>query len=221
MAVKELHFETGEFNRSVERFMKYSKKSLEEVMKAQAKSIVKTLISVTPPGSEGVSGQAAKKQGEAAVERDIRRVLAPASAKFARKGVDLKQVHQKRRNFRGRVNKRGVVHLVPKGEFTRYLRERKKKVGFLAGGFNTAAAKLGYKPPAWIWRHSSPGAVKIRVSGRGINVLITNKVKFAGNVKGIERRMDFAMKTQSERMHSQVDYFLENAARKAGFKSRR
>jgi hypothetical protein len=55
---------------------------LKPKIEAQAKGFIRDIIKITPPASEGVSGPAARKQGEAAVSGDIARIYATPGAAY-------------------------------------------------------------------------------------------------------------------------------------------
>ena len=94
-------------------------------------------------------------------------------------------------------------------------------MGYLAAGFNRAAARTGYKPPAWIWRHHSPGDVSLRVSARGIRFLATNRVGFASTVDNLQKRIQAGVDAQAGKIRRQVDHLVKKAATRSGFKRRR
>lgn len=66
------------FSRAFENFMKYSKRSRADVMKEQARAVVRRLIALTPP-AQGKADSSAKKRGEASVAGDLRRIFRPVS----------------------------------------------------------------------------------------------------------------------------------------------
>lgn len=76
---------TKQLQSILERFPRESEKELDDWLDKNARALISSsgkvpgLVQVTPPFSEGVKGIAAKKQGEAAVMRDIWKVYATPS----------------------------------------------------------------------------------------------------------------------------------------------
>lgn len=111
------------------------------------------------------------------------------------------------------------IAFVTKQDFAWFERRMKMNVGLLAGGWNAAAQKLGYKPPAWLRRQgSSRGQVQLTLGNERFQVSVVNDVKFASHVKGLERQIQTALDLQAEAMERRVNYFLEKGAKDAGFK---
>ncbi len=102
-------------------------------------------------------------------------------------------------------------------ELKDYVKEIIARVGWLASGWNIAAVALGVIPPAWILRHGAPGSVHVETTEFGISIVMTNKVRFAGEVKGWERRIQYAMDKQADRMTNRSAKFMLNALKKEGF----
>lgn len=110
------------------------------------------------------------------------------------------------------------VGLVSRPNFERFREKVIDKVGLLASGWNAAAAKLGLKLPAWITRHgTSRGEIELRITETHFTILITNSVKFAGEVKGLERRVQFALDNRGNQMMRRLEHVFAGEARKAGF----
>lgn len=109
--------------------------------------------------------------------------------------------------------------LVETRTYNWFRRKVQKRVGALAAGWNRAAASLGYRPPAWIRRHGEAnGSVSINIEGGILRVLISNDVKYAGNVKDLKRRVQTALNQQSEALERRVAFYLKKNGKGAGFK---
>jgi hypothetical protein len=109
--------------------------------------------------------------------------------------------------------------LVTKQNFAWFERKTKKRVGLLAGGWNAAADKLGYRPPAWIRRHGTGrGQITVKLTGEHLRITITNAVPFGSHVKGLERQVQTALDSQSAALERQTKNFLEKVAKRSGFK---
>ncbi len=160
-------------------FSKASKKDIRKVVEQQAGILVGHMIAITPPGKgkgqdfsdSGGIALTAKKQGEAKVESDIRKIFPTSKKKegvlwgmieaghewrigndhkmklreVATSTADLARIHKIARNPRtGRTRKlRGINGAVTRrGLLTAYVRSQKKKVGELNAGWLSAARQL-------------------------------------------------------------------------------
>ncbi len=214
---------TREYKRSAARLMDVRRwPNPEKFWAGQAKGVMKEVIAFVPP-SMGKANIEAKRRGEANVASDIEKLFLAVSPRRADTSVSLAQVHAAARNSKGRVsrNKGRTPALVTRSALSAYLREVKGRVGYLAGGFNAAAAKVGYRPPAWIWRHRSPGSVRLRVSARGIQFRATNAVDYASGVAALESRIQRGIDAQTGKLRRETEYLLARAARASGFRNRR
>lgn len=114
-----------------------------------------------------------------------------------------------------------VLHkmVVGKTAFNRYRRTALKSVGRFAAGWNAAAAKVGYRPPAWIARHRSAGAIAVELSARRIRFKATNKVPYGSKLSNVRHRVQRAVNDQANKLHRQIKHRLISQAKKAGFRS--
>lgn len=207
-----------EYQKQFERVFRNGKKSAKEFGEQQTKLFLKEAIELTPPGGKGTTGQAAKKRGEEAVETDLNRLFVGVN-KGQAEGVDLAQKHRSARTSRGRIRKKPArVWKVRKAELASYIAKVKRMVGWLAAGLNIAASRFGYKPPQWVWRHPTPGAVDVRFSDRGFFVRVTNSAGFASNVKDLNRRFQWALDNRAKALKRLADDYAKKL--KAGTKLR-
>jgi hypothetical protein len=127
------------------------------------------------------------------------------------------KAHQnlKRGRARGRA-KSFIFYIDSKAPLDAYVREIQARVGWLAAGWNEAAAKLGVKPQQWIWRHAAPGSARVEVNDNGIKITATNAVNYA-SVSDLERRVQYALDEQAAAMNRRVDDFMKSKFRIPGF----
>lgn len=210
----EVKFDDRAFRSALRRFESTSKKSSEQILKEQARLFLKDVILITPPNKDLKQGRAL---GEAAIAADIRKIFKGSNAKNA--ATDLATLHQRfRLPSNGRVG-RGPGHKIKAKGLAAYIRAVQAKVGLLASGWSAAAAKLGVKVPDWISRHGTGrGQIKIVIGFAESRISIINGVKFAREVKGLVRRVQWALDKRAGAMNRQVEHFQERAARGAGFK---
>lgn len=144
---------------------------------------------------------------------------------------DIKGWHQQNRRQNGRVHRigrktrdigrhknwdRGVVLAAEKKA---YIAKVLRRVGYLAAGWNASALKLGAKLPAWITRQGhGNGQCLVEESANGIRIRMENMVGFATKVRGLERRIQWALDTQAKAMERAVTNIIRKNARRAGFR---
>lgn len=147
--------------------------------------------------------------------------------------AEMHAFHQERRTKRGRVMKvnrnartglkkkdlKGLdVGIVAIRDFKAYVASQKKLIGKLASGWAAAAQSLGIRLSPWISRHgTSRGAIKISTQNQTISIRMENAVPFAPDVRGLQRRVQWALNNRAKQMDKQVDNFaIRRAARASG-----
>ena len=115
----------------------------------------------------------------------------PATASSAT--TDLEGIHRKNRNRSGRVA-RNVERVKAKG-LVAYRNEVLARVGKLAAGWAPAAAYVGGpRLPAWVARHATTGrGAHLDIRADRISLHIANITPWADNVKGMARRLQWAL----------------------------
>lgn len=204
-----------EFRKALQNYAAGSQRSFQAVLKQQAGLFVKDVVSVTPPSQ----GKTSPKLGYAAVKSDILRALREQDDSMVAAGEQIGNpatLHRKVRNkYTGRVV-RGVKQQPAMG-VAAYIKKMLGQVGILASGWNAAAEELKVKLPPWITRHGTKrGQIELRFGKREIVIVATNAVKFAGNIKGIGRRVQWALNKRTRSLIRQVDYANAQAARRVG-----
>ena len=258
--------DTRAFIAAVDRMMKQSKRTRGEVMKTQAKGILRTIISLTPPSNGQKTGGDARKAGELTLQNDLKKVFTVASAqqisaqieamggkrelsaKFGHAGAkalgnvttkvlsqaEMKSWHQSHRNrgtgraitvrngaatttgLRKRDLKGLDQGLVTAQAFAAYFKEAKQRVGYLVSGWAVTAEKLGVPMSAWMKRNRAPGQAEILITDVGVKLTSTNAAAFAGNVKDMARRIDWALKSQKGKIERQIENYEKRLHRQTG-----
>lgn len=210
-----------QIQQAIKNLAPHVKKTRKELVERAAKGFVRTVATITPPASKGTTGPAARKQGEATITSDLARVMIPVRPK---RGNQLESPQDIYKRFRdkntGRINPRNLQKPYPvsKAEYIALRKRLLLRVGWLASGWNAAAQKLGVKLPPWITRHGTKaGVILVTSDGRRFRIEISNAVKFVGNVKDLDRRIQKAVMYQANAMQRQADYLLKKSVKKAGF----
>jgi hypothetical protein len=215
----EIQVDTRAFMATAARFLATSKRDHLVVIREQAKGVIKEVIALTPPGRPGMSG-GDRARGAAKVKSDILKLVKGTTVDARVQRTDIAAIHASRRR-RGRVTSRITPRiLVPMDALRAYVREKQARVGRLASGWNTAAARLGYQPPAWIWRNDGPGTIEIRVTKTDIVIRATNQIPWASEISMLERRIQTALNMQRGKMERRLASYLAKAANRSGFRSR-
>lgn len=190
----------------------------------QAKGVMKEVIANVPPAM-GKADLAAKRIGEKAVERDIGKLFVAVSAQGRTPApVAMESIHQAARTDKGRVAGRSRGrnrHRVSKAALQAYMRDAKKGVGQLAAGFLPAANAVGYRPPAWISRHSAPGSVSVRITSHSLRFRAVNNVAYANKVTFIQSRIQRGINRQTAKIFLEVEHLLWKAAGASRFHATR
>lgn len=211
------------FDHSLARILATTKREAPIVLREQCRGILLQLQLYTPPGHSGVTGQKAKLHGEQKVESDIRKLMFGVKKRVIGMRTDIAAIHRGARNPRnGRVARtRGQEKIaVSASALNSYIGSKKKMVGFLASGWNSAAAKLGVKPPQWMWRHKGEGSIREAVTDTSITIMVTNSVDFASRtITQKDRLLRFAYNAQKGANDRRWEKFLITTARRAGLKA--
>lgn len=127
------------------------------------------------------------------------------------------QAHRNLKRGRARPGNKSILFYVADvKELNAYIKTVQGRVGWLAAGWNQAAAKLGVQPLGWVWRHSAPGKALVEISDNGVKITMTNQVKFAREAADMERRVQWALDQQAGNMERLTKQYLETLVRRAG-----
>lgn len=199
------------FDQAFSEFAEESRRSSKQVLKSQARLFVRDVIAVTPPNK---NNRLRPKVGAAMVRGDIRRAVKPSR----KNGVPTAaEIHKRVRNRKGRVPRRNYPERA--SGVGPYLKQMVARVGLLASGWNAAAVKYGYRAPQWIARHGVRRGNAVEIDKKlGLVIRIQNAVRFASEVSGIQRRVQWALDNRARQMWKQLEErALKQAAKKARF----
>jgi hypothetical protein len=233
------------FERTFMRFAQLSDKSFEDSLLDQGRLYVIDAIKVTPPFHQGVGQGAAvaKKAGEKSIGRNIDRIFVGKTLMGSRKITHLfgrtdvpglpyvvpttekypdveglyaaKKTQAKRNAMRG-MRFFGPPLTVSRRKVRKVYQREVRKVGWLAGGWNKAAERLGATPkvPAFVRRHgSAPGQVVVDFSATRLRIVLVNQVKYADYVGGLQKRASFALTKRVHAMQKQIPRLIREASR--------
>jgi hypothetical protein len=107
--------------------------------------------------------------------------------------------------------------VVSQAAANRFLKQLHKRVGYMAGGWATAAQQIGRISrgfPAWIKRHGSPGEARLDQAGENISLSLTNRAVYRNTLADVTRRSRTAVAGRVYAMTAQVEKYLDGAVRR-------
>lgn len=212
---------TEPFAKQLERMYSQSRRSFSVVLNEQVKNFVRETIAITPPGRPG-GGGAPKTAGTRNVRKDILNVVRGTIKANKVQSTDIAGLHAAARVKRGRTMRRPTKDkiIVPADALRQYIRAKQGRVGRLAAGWNATAKKFGYNPPAWIAKHGvKESRVDASVTRTKIRIRATNRVPYASDQEGLERRIQVGLYIQANKMKRRVDSAVVAAAKRAALKA--
>lgn len=224
--------DTTEFSRALRDLSARNDRSTAENLQRYARTTLSNshgngVIDITPPGGDGARGTAARRQGEAAIDRDLSAVFVPVKLKHQRKErwPDVEGIHDARFRSGSRFGKkltrgRAQAYYVDTIKLRALRRLLFSRVGFLASGWLAAAQRLGVAVPNWIARHGTRrGTVQIQLSGPRKSIEITNHVPDNAPAAELDRRLQFAVDRATARIDRDFNETVQRDAQRAGFKA--
>ena len=211
---RELIINTSPLAGSLRTLLETSKRDAVEVMREQARGVIRRIVNITPPAGRGVQGDAARQRGQRLVVSDILRVVRGVPADKAQE-QDVKAVLTRYR-VQGRVRRGANPRItVPMDALRAYIAQKKGNVGLLASGWKTAAEQLGIVLPQWIGKHSGEGGFEVEASADHVIIRFSNQVSYASDMRA---RVAFAIAAQEKAIQRRLDYFFREVAAKSGLK---
>ncbi len=212
----ELLINTSPLAGSLRTLLETSKREAIEVMREQARGVIRRVIDITPPGGRGVQGDAARQRGQRLVVGDILRVVRGVAPALAQE-QDVKTVLARYR-VKGRVRRGANPRiLVPMAALQAYIAQEKGRVGILASGWKSAADQLGIVLPQWIGKHEGEGGYELEVNADHVAIRFSNQVSYASEAD-MNARVNWALAAQEAAIQRRLDYFFREVAAKSGLK---
>ena len=225
-----LTLDTKKFDAALVRFMDKSKKLPSQVMKQQGKLLLRNIIAITPPNAgKKVSPDdgtkmipvAGKKAGEVTIRADIMKVFIDADNTIdtshgskVLQSSDLMFYNNFRDKNNGRVPITNREKRLAHG-LEDFIKQRQKLVGIACGGWAAGAEKCGLKIPKWM-KHPYKGSASLTMSFESSVLHVINDIKFIGNFKGMQKRIQNALDVQAINMNKQVNNLMRQNAKSSG-----
>jgi len=232
---------------SITRYAEVMGRTLADTIKRAARGVTRRVVAITPPGSAGVAGAAAYRQGRAKIKSQMNQILAPVRLKGQRRitvvfGRTLKrpftvptkerfpdvaaiyrQRTSARKNGVGIRASRGAKAFVDVRKFNAILKAKEGRVGLLASGWAGAAAALDVPMQQWISRHGAGrGSIKQDFYGSRMHITVHNFAAGApANVTAeLSRRIAAALVYQREAMGREISHMVFKKAQEHAIQTR-
>lgn len=233
---------------TIKRYSEVMGRDSKTVVLRAAKGVTRRVSSITPPGSAGVTGAAAYRQGRTAIAKDLNRVLAPVKLKrrrvitmvFGRRLAnpitvktteqypDVAAAYRSRRTFSqkglgvstGRARQKIYVD---RAKFRRLQKSKEARVGRLAAGWAPAANAVGINLPTWIRRHGAvAGGVVQKFTAATAHFHAFNLAPNAPtHVRNeLARRIPPALRYQQAAMEREINYMVFKRAQQNAIATR-
>lgn len=125
-------------------------------------------------------------------------------------------LHRAERDRRGRVRHRLVPGRIVTDfrKLDRHIKKKKKNVGLLAAGFNSAAIVLSASLPAWVKRHGVLAkGIQILDTGIGFSIVIQNTAPWA-RAQEMQQRMNYVHRYRKEALQRKLAVMLRLEAKR-------
>ena len=213
---RELIINTSPLAGSLRTLLETSKRDSIEVMREQARGVIRRIVDITPPAGKNVHGDAARQRGQRLVVGDILRVVRGVPPPLAQE-QDVKAVLARYR-VKGRVRRGANPRiLVPMDALRAYIAQQKSHVGLLASGWKTAAEQLGIVLPQWIGKHDGEGGFELEANADHVVIRFSNQISYASEAD-MNARVNWAIASQEAAIQRRLDYFFREVAAKSGLK---
>ena len=232
----QLQLDTRDLVASVARFSGVAGVTVEAAWLRALRGLARRVVGITPPahsssprGRSGSITPEDKARGERAIERDLNFIFTPVSSKGIGARAPDPAVTHRRLFIQNKKPGKPLRSDLPNGQF--YLADErqlarlelalKRKVGSLAGQWNSGVSALGISSPAWVARHGNS-------SGNHRLVFAFLKYSFEmsatdvpDSVRGeLIRRIGYAIGYTENSLKREMEAMLLKAAGQSGFKTR-
>lgn len=99
-----------------------------------------------------------------------------------------------------------------------HIQDLQTHIWWAASGWAPALRALGARLPYGVGKLPAPGKFEVEVNEQHIMIKMTNEVVYAHEMRGIQRRIDFALKKRSNTLQRSWDDWLKRLASKNGMR---
>jgi hypothetical protein len=194
-------------------------RTIEEQERIVMKGMVRDVMNYTPPASQRAQGLDARRTGEAAIVRDMRKLFVPVTLKGKRpeQYPDPAALHSQA--FAGGAIRTPVQRYhVDRAKITSLKNALRLRVGLLSSGWSRAANTLGVPVPAWIdrWTNAGRGTdLQVIKTDTQVTLKVTNHMPAtaADIAAQTQRLVNFAKKAALGRLIRQLPYLIKKQIR--------
>lgn len=214
---------------SAARFAGGAGRPLRDTWTDHLRSLCRRVVGITPPanqqtprGRDGTITSADKKRGEDALARDLSAIFTPVQ----RGAADPAAIHRRvfiANKIPGKrlKNDQATPYLVDAAKLRALERALKRKVGRLAGQWNSGAESVGVRSPAWVARHGHANGRHRLVFTPGIFNFEMSATDVPQSVRAeLLRRIGYAERYNLRAKARAMNAILAKAASSAGLTAR-
>ena len=217
-----------EFQKAVDSYAIKTKRGFNDAFKRGMAGVVRRAQAITPPASQNsaranaqpgsarpVLTQEDKRRGETALHADLMAVFSGTKTNGNRKSKsaaldDIERVHD--RLFLKKIPGKRLKSDKPDGSryevdstaLQRLEGKLKKRIGWVAAGFNAGCRALGVNPPAWVSNKSGSGSADVALTGVSQHVTIINSGVPDKMLGELQRRVNWATRAQMKAMEREI-----------------
>jgi hypothetical protein len=222
-----------EFEKAVDRYAIKTKRGFNDAFKRAMVGIVRRAQAITPPASKNsaranaqpgsrrpVLTQEDKRRGESFLHADLMAVFSGTKTNGTRKAKaaaleDIERVHDRLflKKIPGKIMRSdkpdGRKYEVDSSALARLEGKLKKRVGWVAAGFNAGCKALGVTPPSWVNNKSGSGSADVNLTGVSQHVTIINSGIPDKMLSELQRRVNWATRAQMKGMEREIKAIAE------------
>lgn len=152
-----------------------------------------------------------------------KRIAQPVSVPTKEKYPDVAAIYaiRNKRRHGGKLTRgRRAAYYVGENKLSALAATLKKRIGYAAAGFAPAAKAVGARLPSYAKGKNAPGVGLFEVTETEFHFHAENLVPYIGAIAegDMQRRLQYALESQTNAMLRRVPYMAAAAARQAGFR---
>lgn len=226
--------DTSRLVASAARFAGVANRNLRDAWTDHLRSLARRVVGITPPSNErtprGRNGTITtddKRRGEASLARDLAAIFVPVDrARIGPRGADPGPIHRRvfiKNKIPGKAlkNDQGQPYFVDATQLRALERKLKRKVGRLAGQWNSGVESVGARSPAWVARHGHADGRHRLVFSPGMYHFEMAATDVPDKVRGeLLRRIGYAERYARRAKERGLRAILAKTAGQSGFDTR-
>lgn len=121
---------------------------------------------------------------------------------------------------RRRDNRDAIYFVTDPAALSAYIVKEQGHVWWMASGWREGLQRLGAKLPTGVGSLPAPGYLKVIITGTKLEITMGNEVKFARQVRDIERRVQWAINRRADALDRMWKAYIDKLANTTGLRRR-